>query len=230
MSRLFRLTLAVLATYLVNLPAYATTVVDNTPWPSEPVLTPRTQPTVPVEKRPLFIFAFVHDDIPESKIPSIFPEHFLPMIKEIKLATGRDVSVRFIRNTPPYTTYAYKGDNQASYDGWKDLGAQYRDLHNLPRSKTTKFMLLTNDWMNDKTLGLAGVGQPFAIATLSSKQVVGHEVGHMLDAKHELSEVRYNGWWCETFMAPKVQSLLSNCYVFTNPNHELIKQYLGNVP
>ncbi|MHC8398133.1 hypothetical protein ACYZTX_01200 [Pseudomonas sp. MDT1-17] len=230
MPRLYKLALTLLLTALVNQTVQATVVKDETPWPLAQSFGSKTLSVIPVEKRPIFIFAFIHDDVPESKIPSIYPDHFLPVIKEIRSTMGRDVSVIFIRNAPPYTNYAYRGKNQASYDGWKDLGINYRETNNLPVGRTTKFMLLTKEWMNSETLGLAGMGQQFALATLNSKQIVGHELGHMLDAEHEFSEVRYNGWWCETFMAAKVNPLLSNCYVFTDPNRARISNYLSRVP
>ena len=97
-------------------------------------------------------------------------------------------------------------------------------------TEPTKFMLLTNDWMNSETLGVTGVGQQFALATLTNKQVMGHELGHLLDAEHELVDVKYNGWRCETFMAAKVNSLLSNCYVYTDPNRARIKDFLSLAP
>ena len=134
-----------------------------------------------------------------------------------RLMTGRDVSVRLVRNAPPYTSYPYRADSQAAYEGWSALVSDYRDTNKLSINRTTKFMLLTNDWMNSETLGVVGVGQQFALATLTNKQVVGHELGHLLDAEHELADVRYNGWRCATFMAAKVNSLLSNCYVYTDP-------------
>ena len=230
MPRLYSLALTLLFASLVNQTVFATVAKDETPWPLSRSERLNTLDSIPVEKRPIFIFAFVHDDVPESQVSSIYPEHFLPVIKEIRSTTGRDVSVIFVRNTPPYTSYAYKGETQASYDGWKDLGIAYRDANNLPIGRTTKFMLLTKDWMNSDTLGLAGMGQQFALATLSHKQIVGHELGHMLDAEHEFSEVRYNGWWCETFMAAKVNPLLSNCYVFTDPNRGRIRNFLNPVP
>ena len=230
MQILYTLFTTLLFTLIINQTASATVVKDETPWPIAQPETPSMRSSIPVEKRPIFVFAFVHDDVPEDKIPSLYPDHFAPVIRELRTTTGRDVSVIFVRNTPPYTNYSYKGETQASYDGWRDLGTAYRDAKNLPTGRTTKFMLLTNDGMTNNVFGLAGVGQQFALAALNHKQIVGHELGHMLDAQHELAEVRYNGWWCETFMAAKVNTLLSNCYVYTDPNRERIRSYLRDAP
>lgn len=230
MPHLFKHVLPILLISMVIQTTYATVVKDETPWPSDQSVHSRSLATVPAEKRPIFIFAFVHDDIPESRIQSIYPEHFLPMVKELKIATGRDVSVKFIRNTPPYTSYAYKGEDETSYYGWKMLGEHYRDNNNLPFGRTTKFLLLTNDWMNSHTLGIASEGQQFGLATVASKQIVGHEMGHMLTAQHERSEIRYNGWLCETFMTPKVNPFYSNCFVYTDPNRTRINNFLADTP
>jgi hypothetical protein len=230
MPILYNLALTLLFSCFITQSVFATVVKDETPWPTEKSTRLSTLSSIPVERRPIFIFAFVHDDVPQDKIPSIYPDHFLPVIKDIRSTTGRDVSIIFVRNTPPYTNYAYKAESQASYDGWKDLGIAYRDANNLPIGRTTKFMLLTKDWMNSDTLGVTVAGQQFALATLNYKQIVGHELGHMLDAEHELAEIRYNGWGCETFMVAKVNPLLSNCYVFSDPNRERIRNFLNPAP
>lgn len=230
MSKIIRTTLALIVALSINQTTYATIAVDETPWPVvDPALqiTPRSS----IEKRPIFIFAFVHDDIPESKIPSLFSDHFLELAKEINTVTGRRLSVEFVRHTPPYTSYAYKAPSQRSYEGWAALAEQYRNNKNLPHNRTTKFLLLTNNAMVEgEVLGVASLGQPFGIASLLGKQIVGHELGHMFDANHDLAEIRNNGWWCETFMAAKVNPLLSNCYVYTDGNRERIKSYLSNTP
>lgn len=215
---------------LIPLTTYATQVIDETPWPLATLLTPKSLSNVAVERRPLFVIAFVHDDVHETTISSLFSHHLVPLIKELQETTGRKVSVRLVRDEPPYTNYAYKGASQTSYDGWRELGTHYRDKNNLPVNRTTKFILLTKDYMNDETAGLAVSGQQFAIASLVHKQVVGHEIGHLLDAQHELSEERFYGWICETFMIPKVNPLKGNCEVFTDPNRSRINAYLANVP
>lgn len=210
----------------------ANTVTDHTPWPMENTETPRMLDRSGValeEKRPIFVFAFIHDDVPETAVSSLFKEHFLTWVKEISAVTGRRVSVEFIRDMPPYTSYSYRTAD--AYTGWALLAKQYRHDKNLPHTRTTKFILLTKDAMVDKdVLGVAGTGQPFGIASLLGKQIVGHELGHTFTADHDLSEVRYNGWWCETFMAAKINRLLSNCYQYSKRNREHIVSYLDNTP
>lgn len=230
MSPLFKYTLPALLLLVINPSAHADVAIDNTPWPSATSPTPRDFNVSSIQKRPIFIFAFIHDDISESMMSSLFPDHLIPAIKELELTTGRKVSVQLIRNMPPYTSYAYKRLGQASYDGWSALAGNYRDSQNLPRNRTVKFILLTNDFISGRIAGMGGVGQPFAIASLTSQQVFGHELGHTLDAQHELAEVRFNGWACETFMVAESNSLRSNCYVFTDPNRARINAFLEGTP
>lgn len=209
----------------------ATTVMDR-PWPaanSETLMTPKDFSTTAIEKRPLFVFAFVHDDIPASAIDSIFHSYFSDWVKEITAVTGRRVSVEFVRNMPPYSNYSYKAASDISYRGWERLARNYRDEKNLPHNRTTKFLLLTNSAIINNVLGVASSGQQFDIASLIGKQIVGHELGHMLTANHDLSEVQYNGWWCETFMRD-VTPGLSNCYRYSDGNRELIKSFLSDAP
>lgn len=232
MSKLTRFTLYLILSLTTQI-GHATTVLDNTPWPpanSEGPVTFKGFSTALTEKRSIFVFAFIHDDIPESAIGSIFQSYFLDWVKEITAITGRRVSVEFIRNRPPYTNYSYQAASESSYRGWEALAQNYRDDQNLPYNRTTKFLLLTNSAMvNNEVLGVSSPGQQFGIASLIGKQIVGHELGHMLTANHELSEVRYNGWWCETFMRD-VTPGLSNCYRYSDGNRERIKSFLGDVP
>lgn len=223
-------TLPILLSVLSHTSTYATVAIDDNPWPTALNPTPRSFSNSPIDKRPIFVFAFVHDDIPESMISSIFPDHLIPAIKEVELTTGRRISVQFIRSTPPYTTYDYKTTGQVAYDGWSQLAGNYRDIKNLPRNRATKFILLTKDFIDGRMAGIAGVGQPFAIASLTNQQVFGHELGHTLDAQHELAEVRFNGWACETYMVAVSSSLRSNCYVYTEPNRSRINAYLKGTP
>lgn len=237
MPTLLKSALVLLSSVFFNSIANASLVIDDTPWPSHPTAGQYSIPALsldsasaPVESRPIFIFAFVHDDVPESKINSIFPDYFLPMIKEIKAFSGRRVSVEFIRNTPPYTNFAYKGENKTSYNRWVDLAYAYRSSNNLPDNRTTKFILLTNDKINANTLGLASAGQFAAIASLPSFGSVAHEMGHLLDGNHESAEIKYNGWWCETFLYFEREPLRSNCYTYTDANKARMNAYLSEAP
>lgn len=232
MSTLLKLTLALLGSVFITHMAHATIAIDDTPWPPEqPQIQGRSLAALPVDKRPVFVHAFIHDDVKESQ-SAIYAEHFLPMVKEIKAFNGRPVSIQFIRNQGSYTDYAYKSeDEQATFRHWKKLALQYRDEKNLPYERTTKFLLITKDNLNSRVGGIAGVGQQTGIASLKINLNVGHELGHMLDAAHEHSDVLYRGgWWCDTYMVPSPNLLTSNCHVYTDANREKINDFLKNVP
>lgn len=232
MPTLLKLTLALFGSVFIAYTAQATIAIDNTPWPPvEPQIQIRSLKALPLEKMPIFIHAFIHDDIAEPQ-SEIYKKHFLPMVKEIEGVTGRRVSVQFIRHQPTYTDFAYENsDEQATYQSWNKLAIQYRDKQNLPYQRTTKFLLLTNKSLNSRVGGIAGIGQQTGIASLKSTIIVGHEVGHMLDASHENSEVLFRGaWWCESYMVPSPNLLTTNCDIYTNANRERISAFLRDAP
>lgn len=232
MLNLLKVTPLLLAGLLISSTSHGSITTDNTSLPPElPSIQTRTLSAPLMEKRPIFIYAFVHDDVtlPQSQI---FHEHFLPLIKELESVTGRRVSVQFLSNLPSYTDFAYKDDdNKTAYQNWLTRAIHYRNEHNLPDKRTTKFILLTQQALNEKTAGLAGNGQEAAIASLKSKINVGHEIGHTLTAAHENYEVFYRGgWWCESYMTSSPNSLYSNCNTYTDANREKLRAYLNNVP
>jgi hypothetical protein len=243
--------LALLSSALITQTTHATVAIDDTPLPPElhfyqerslpPELHIQQKHSLPAidsrsvtvaEKRPIFIFAFIHDDVPASKLKRIRDDSFIPLQKEIKSFSGRRVHVEFIRNLPTYTDFSYKhNDEQESYNRWRELAANYQNNKNLPLNRTTKFILITHENLNSRVGGIAGFGQPSGIASLTWSQNIGHEVGHMLDATHEQSEVLYRGgWWCDSYMVKAPNTFNGNCHVFTDANRARISAFLSNVP
>ncbi|KAA0963614.1 hypothetical protein [Pseudomonas sp. ANT_H12B] len=232
MPALLKLTLALFGSVFIAFTAQATIAIDDTSWaPVKPQIQIRSFKALPVDKMPIFIHTFIHDDIAESQ-SEIYAKHFLPMVKEIEGTTGRRVSVQFIRHQPTYTDFAYENsDEQATYQSWSKLAIQYRNKQNLPYQQTTKFLLLTRNSLNSRVGGIAGVGEQVGIASLKSTIIVGHEVGHMLDASHENGEVLFrSAWWCDSYMVPSPNILTSNCNIYTDANRERINAFLKNVP
>ncbi|KJZ48244.1 hypothetical protein VC35_07430 [Pseudomonas fluorescens] len=184
-----------------------------------------------VSKHTIFINTFIHDDVKEPQ-SQIFEKFFLPLIKEIEGFTGRRVSIQFIRNLQPYTNFVYENeDHQATANKWKVLALKYRNEKNLPYNKTTKFLLVTKNQLNNQAAGIAGAGQQFGIASLIRELYVGHEIGHMLDASHENGELLYrSGWWCDSYMMPAPTYLTSACHVYTNANRQRISAFLSDAP
>ncbi|MBV4521814.1 hypothetical protein KVG88_17265 [Pseudomonas sp. SWRI74] len=212
--------------------AHATIAIDDTPWPAEqPQPKARSLVEPLVSKMPIFIYAFIHDDVLEPQ-SDIYTKHFLPMVKEIEGFTGRRVSIQFIRNLRTFTDFNYEHENeQTTYLNWYGLASYYRDEKNLPRTRTTKFLLITKNALNNRVAGIAGLGQQTGIASLKSALFVGHEIGHMLDADHEHGDVLFrNGWWCDSYMVPSPNLLNANCHFYTDANQQRISDFLSNVP
>jgi hypothetical protein len=192
---------------------------------------------IDVPKDPFRLFVLFHDDVPESKRSTAFVQNIRPFTAEFEKITGREISVIFDRDRPPYTNFNYKAeDHKSMFERWKKLTWTYRaerhDSNEFLFSRNDRILLITNDFINGSPLfgGTGGVAtQPgnSAIASLDFNQTVGHELGHSFDAIHEEGEVLYNGWWCETFMFEPLQ-FRSNCQVFSEGNRKRIKAYVDS--
>jgi hypothetical protein len=183
------------------------------------------------QKKPIMIIAVIHDDVPESTRKTIYEDHFAPLIKELESFTERKADVVFTGGEP-HSNFDYKGDNLLGImSRWESLGSKLLpqiESEGLPGGALTKIVLVTKDGVNDKTLGIASPYHRFAIASLTGYQIVGHEIGHLLGAKHEDSEVQFNPWFADTYMAPKNDMFASNTYTFSPANRQNIKNYLAD--
>ncbi|VVP45490.1 hypothetical protein PS903_04991 [Pseudomonas fluorescens] len=197
-----------------------------------------TSTTEQIQKKPLTIIAVIHDDLPESTRKTLYADHFRHIVTELESFIERKVYVVFAGGEP-YSNFDYKGnDSLATLKRWQPLG--YRLLREMKdegleievNSALTKNVLVTRDVLNDKDAGVAlvrasGLPSQFAIASVKSYQVVGHEIGHLLGAKHEDSEVQFNPWFADTYMAPKQDMFTANTYTFSPANRQNIKNYLA---
>jgi hypothetical protein len=225
MNHLSNLILALLSTLLINSHAIATN--ESTTLKDDPI-------------NPLRIFAIFHDDIPESKRGDIYTNYIEPFTLEFESITGRKVSVIFDENIPPFSSFNYKNaDPQTAIRQWKDLAWKYRkkrhDNNEFRFSDNDRVVLITNDILSGSLLfgGIAGIADRqtgwAVIASLETRQVIGHELGHTFNADHEQGEVLYrDGWWCETFMFPPL-ALRSSCLVFSDGNRKRIKDYVDSL-
>lgn len=195
-----------------------------------------TSITKQTHKSSITIIAVVHDDVPKSTAKTIYADYFRPLVSELESFTERKVNVVFTGGEP-YNKLDYRGDDTLkTLRRWEALG--YELLHKMEKEGLnidglTKVILVTNDPLNDTTAGAALCWPPastgrFAIASLRSYLYVGHEVGHLLGAKHEDFEVQYNGWWAETYMAPKREMFRSISYTFSPANRQNIKNNLAD--
>lgn len=187
------------------------------------------------KKNPLRIFAIYHDDLPKDKKAGLYAEYIEPFTREFETITGRKIHVIFDQNRSPYSNFNYKGDEKKIIEEWNNLAWEYRrtrhEKNEFVFSDHDRVLLITNDMINGNSL-LGGIGgyavRSAAIASLATRQVIGHELGHTFNAVHEHGEVLYNGWWCETFMFPPLP-FRSSCLVFSETNRKRIKDYVDSL-
>ena len=192
--------------------------------------------TIEHPKESITIFAIIHNDIPESTKNTLYDDHFHPFVTELESFTGRRVRV-ISSERKPYSDFPYKGENESlTLSLWENMAFNFLDEMRAKGVQTnllTKIILITNDTLNVKVAGIARTVPPFhsgtvAISSLSTYVNVGHEIGHLLGAKHEDAETQYNGWWCDTYMRPQGDVFKSNCYTYSPANRQNIKNYLAN--
>ncbi|WP_223480107.1 MULTISPECIES: zinc-dependent metalloprotease [unclassified Pseudomonas] len=192
----------------------------------------------PTQKNSITIIAVVHNDVPKSKRETIYADHFYPLVKELQNFTERKVHVVFAGGEP-YTHFDYKGtDTLNTLRRWESLGFRLQDemrKEGLTTNVLTKVILVTNDLLDAGIAGVALTWPPtnagmFAIASLTSYMNVGHEIGHLLGARHEDWEVQFNGWWAETYMTPQRELVRSISYTFSAANRKNINNYLSTKP
>ena len=187
----------------------------------------------------LTIFAIYHDDVPAAKKSTIHSDYIEPFTKEFESITGRKIRVIVDQDKPPYSNFDYRKSNTSeTILEWLTLSNRYkqeRDENNESLySYNDRVILITNNLLAGSSLlggtaGIAFAGTPAAIASLGSKRTLGHELGHTFNAIHADGEIKYNGWWCETFMYTPRLPLRADCNVFSQSNRQRIKTYVDSL-
>ncbi|MFJ4144209.1 hypothetical protein [Pseudomonas sp. NPDC089734] len=188
--------------------------------------------SVAQDRRPLFFYVFVHDDIPVSERAHIRADYFSWLIKDLESFTGRRVYLEIIQDTPPLTAFDYQTrDLPKGLQGWTKLVERYIQEKNLPRNRTSKYLLLTRDKINADTFGYTRIGHHAAVASMQTYPAAAHEIGHMLGGTHENAEILFrNGWWCETNITASREAIRANCYVYSDRNKKIIAEQLSRAP
>ncbi|MEX5573089.1 hypothetical protein Q1J52_09170 [Pseudomonas lijiangensis] len=184
------------------------------------------------EKRPLFLYVFLHDDIPAAERVNLKKDYFSWMIKDLESFTGRRVYLDIIDKKSTLSGFRYQTtDLQRGQQEWDSFVDRHIQENNLPRNGTTKFLLLTRNPVNEKTLGYTRERHYAAIASIQTYTTAAHEIGHMLGGLHEHSEVLFRGgWWCETNITPTRQQIRANCYIYSAQNKKNIAEHLNQFP
>lgn len=182
--------------------------------------------------KPITFHIFVHDDVTLSdRVLGL--QYFKNFTDEISAITGRAFKFNMLRNIRGVTDFNYTSKSvKEVVDRWMAVAATYKNDNNLGWTQTDRYILVINGNINDQVLGAALPRQPALIASVSSYQVVAHEVGHSFTATHEDAEIGWNPWGvqCETYVYPEVSKNRANCYRYTPKNRAHIVNYLKDAP
>ena len=163
----------------------------------------------------------------------IYKNYFSWIKEEIERLSSRQVYIHLnpSDSSEELINFNYKQENSdSSINAWKALMHVHLASRGIAYTRLHLFLLLTHDWVDGDTLGVAdSKGGQFAIASISRYLTAGHEIGHLLGATHDDGGVVYNGWWHDTIMkAPDTFSpLRGSAYRFSNENRTNIRQYLN---
>ena len=192
-------------------------------------------------KKPITIIVVLHKDLQEYQKNDLYTDYFSWLKTELESISER--KVRFLmyahHEVPELSGYNYRNeDGSAALQGWINLIQDwYTKILKYEEHEPglTKVLLLTRNNIYAKAGGLLGgiagyglVKGHCAIAAITSKQVPAHEIGHMLGATHEDSEVIYDGWWHDTIMlSDEFSGVRGNAYRYSEKNRENIRKHLS---
>ncbi|MCK1790057.1 hypothetical protein [Pseudomonas violetae] len=195
-------------------------------------------------KKPIAIMVVIHNDLQDYPREKLYEDYFGWLKTELEDISGRPVFIHMSdkEDVTELSDYNYRNDDPgAAVMGWKQKTEElYRSIYKQQsfHSGLVKILLLTRYNIDETLWGLLGgvAGVTFmrsyaAIAAITSRNAPAHEIGHMLGATHEDSEVHFAGWWQDSVMlADPASPFRGNSYKFSEKNRQNMREYLENFP
>lgn len=180
-------------------------------------------------RQPVRLYFFYHDDV-DASTRRIVPRNYLKdCIDELKKISGREFIIEYKASIAGLTDIPYRGTPTYVLAEWNRRVNDYAGKHNLPWSKTTRYVLITREQLDAVTLGIAYFQGGVAVASLVTYRTLAHELGHTFGATHEDAELSYNAFGvpCETYLYPARDGSRANCYHYSLKNRSNIADFLG---
>lgn len=184
-------------------------------------------------KRPLVLNLALHDELSAKEVADLTPTYLSWFIEDLSSITGRDVQIVWIKNKPGYTDINYRlGDAEKTMLEWDNRVADLVLSERLDRSKLNKFVLITRHDPAPDVYGKAYLGKRSAIASLTQKRTIAHEVGHLLSATHDDGQLLPGGFpfTCLSNMKAHEYFFIENCYRYSGKTAQVIRSHLEDMP
>ncbi|CAI8985918.1 Metalloendopeptidase [Pseudomonas sp. IT-P74] len=180
-------------------------------------------------KRQIMLTVFVHEDLTGYNEDKLYLDHFDWIADTIARISARTMDVTFVppSDAPFISNLDYKTEDLANLlNTLQDKILEYVESLQ-PDDYLHKFLLLTRDDINDKTLGVAYAPGIAGVASTTYKVTAAHEIGHMFNANHEDAEESVS-----TYYGPAKSTMYATAdgpiaFRFSKTNEENIRRYLN---